>query len=108
MKKKLFLFASGCILAGLLLIHAIPVLASTITFNLDYQFSDGGTDPAGTAPWLTATFQDTGTDEVTLTMNSSGLTGFEKVTEWYFNLSDSALLAPPTEEICFGNSRLTL
>ena len=50
--------------------------AATLTLGLDVEFS-GGTTPAGTPPFLTATFDDSfgGPNDVRLTMSSSGLVG---------------------------------
>jgi hypothetical protein len=66
--------------------------AATITFNLDIAFS--GTPPGGSAPWLTATFDDGGTPgAVVLTMSASGLIASEFVgggpqgQGWLFNFN---------------------
>lgn len=61
--------------------------AATITFDYTIEFS-GATPPAGEPPWLTATFVETGADEVTLTMDTEGLVDNEFVTGWYFNFDD--------------------
>ena len=68
--------------AVVILLGVIP--AQALTLDLNYEFS-GGTAPAGDAPWLTATFEDTGANEVTLTLEATNLTGSEFVSEWYFN-----------------------
>ncbi|RJQ55610.1 MAG: PEP-CTERM sorting domain-containing protein [Nitrospiraceae bacterium] len=61
--------------------------ATMISINLDTEFS-GATPPAGTAPWLTATFDDAGTPgSVMLTMSTANLTGTEFVSTWSFNLN---------------------
>lgn len=57
---------------------------SDITFNYNTVFS--GDTPQGTSPWLTATFADTGTDQVTLTMTASNLVPDEFVSDFDFNL----------------------
>lgn len=64
---------------------AAPSHATSITYELNYEFS-GATQPTGATPWLTATFDDGGgTGTVTLTMESSGLSADEFVRFWYFN-----------------------
>ena len=78
MKKFLLLLAVG------LLFARPPNAQAMVTFNYDYTFS--GTSPAGTAPWLTATFENLTTDYVRLTMSTAGLSGYEFVSSWYFNL----------------------
>ena len=61
-----------------------------VTFQLGKEFS-GATPPAGSAPWLTATFDDGGSaGSVTLMLTATNLTGDEDVEEWYLNL-DPAL-----------------
>lgn len=57
-----------------------------LTYSLTTEFS-GGTAPAGTAPWLTATFAQNGLNTVRLTMTATNLTGAENVDEWLFNLN---------------------
>lgn len=57
---------------------------SDVTFNYNTVFS--GDTPQGTSPWLTATFADTGTNEVTLTLNVSNLVPDEFVSDFDFNL----------------------
>jgi hypothetical protein len=65
--------------------------AASVTFNLDYEFS-GAQQPQGTAPWATATIDDSfgGPNTVRLTMSTGGLVGSEFVSGWYFNF-DPAL-----------------
>ena len=64
------------------------VLASTLTIDLVTEFS-GATDPAGTSPWITATFDDSlgGASTVRLTMSANNLVGTEFIDAWYFNLA---------------------
>jgi hypothetical protein len=72
------------------LVAAGGAQAATLTYNLSIEFS-GGTPPAGPAPWLTATFDDTadagGANSVRLPMSTAGLTGQEFVDQWAFNLN---------------------
>ncbi len=69
--------------------------AATLTFGLDIEFSSGQA-PAGTAPWVTATFDDSfgGPNTVRLTMSAVGLSGSgssaELIAEMTFNF-DPAL-----------------
>jgi len=61
--------------------------ATVLTYNFNLEFS-GASEPAGPAPWLTAKVDDeTNLGYVTLTLDSSGLTGNEWVSQWYFNLN---------------------
>lgn len=62
--------------------------AGILVFDLGIVFSSS--PPAGSAPWLRATFDDFGgTGTVRLTMEAIGLTGNEIVSEWSFNLDPS-------------------
>lgn len=60
--------------------------AGIVTHELDYEFS-GATAPAGSTPWLEATFDDSfgGANTVRLTMEAVNLVGTEYVSEWLFN-----------------------
>ena len=66
-------------------------LAVSLTFNYDGVFS--GSSPGGTAPWLTAKFEQVDADTVRLTMSTAGLIGSEfvdgKKAGWYFNFDDA-------------------
>ena len=79
---------------------ALPVQADTLTFGLNYEFSDDGNEPEGSSPWLTATFEDiAASGEVKLTLDASGLSNDEYVAGvagpsenkkgWYFNFDPS-------------------
>ena len=61
-----------------------PVAAGYIEFKLNTEFS-GAQEPMGPPPWIIAKFEDTDTDEVTLTL-TSGLIDSEKMVEFYFNV----------------------
>lgn len=71
---------------GVLLIALlIPMTAhGLVTYEFDTEFS-GGVPPIGTAPWMTATFEDLGENEVRLTISTDNLVGQEAITEVYFN-----------------------
>jgi hypothetical protein len=62
--------------------------------NLNFEFS-GATPPAGSAPWLTATFQDNADNgaipvgTVRLTMSAANLVANEFASVWNFNLNPS-------------------
>ncbi len=77
-----------------LVLSIIPMAAhADLQFDLDTQFSDGGTDPEGTTPpWLSATFVDTGANMVQLTMDASGLVEVEWVDDWFFNFDPNLTL----------------
>jgi hypothetical protein len=90
MTKKLRTFVAAGALAFGLIAAPAATHATVITFDLGIEFS-GATAPAGTPPWLRATFDDAGgSGSVTLTMEL--LASFTannpdgKVFEWYFNL----------------------
>ena len=87
--RKIF-SASGLLL--LFLLVAAPINAAALTFNLDFLY--GGSSPAGTSPWLTATFEDIVTDQVQLTLNFANLTANERVSYWYFNSNVSSFGVP--------------
>jgi hypothetical protein len=62
--------------------------ANGILYQFDDVFSYSGsvTSPAGPAPWIDATFQDTA-NGVLLTVNNPGLSGGEFLSELYLNLN---------------------
>ena len=60
--------------------------AAVLTFEANTEFS-GATAPSGTAPWLTATFDDNNTiGSVRMTLWANNLTDTEFVSLMYFNL----------------------
>jgi hypothetical protein len=65
---------------------ATPARADSFTIALDGPIAGQPTSPtvSGTP---TITFTDTGTNEVTITFDLTGLTGSEKVKSWFFNSS---------------------
>lgn len=68
----------------LAVLPASGALAATITLDLSVHF---GSDPstASSGP-ISATFEDTGSDEVTLTLDTNGLNlSSEFVSDWHFN-----------------------
>jgi len=86
---KRIMIGAAILASGLLFFCPTHSKATTITFDLQYEIS-GGTPPAGTPPWLRATFDDDNTPgSVTLTLTALNLTGSEKVTEWDFNFDPS-------------------
>jgi hypothetical protein len=82
-KKAIGLTAAGCL--GLLLGSAGH--AATLTFELDISF---GTDPApGPTPWVTAIFDDGGSDgtvDLDLTVGGAAVDEWD-ITQLYFNLN---------------------
>jgi hypothetical protein len=75
-----------CLIA--LTIHTAK--GNIITMAADYEYS-GGIAPAGTAPWIAATFDDHDTTgSITLTLIATNLIGTESVVKWDLNL-DPAL-----------------
>lgn len=77
--------AYGFLAAGLLL--SAKAKASDFIYQFNATFS--GTSPTGSAPWLTAEFQDVGSGKVDLTLSSSGLQGTEFISDFYLNLNPS-------------------
>lgn len=83
----------ACLTALVACCLASAASATSISFNYTQEFS-GATPPSGTAPWLTANFDDEGTPgTVKLTFTATNLTGGEFVSGAYFNLN-SAYSAP--------------
>ncbi len=59
--------------------------SAQLQMDLDVEFS-GGTEPSGSGPWLSATFDNIDSDTVRLSMDASGLNGsLESIKGWYFN-----------------------
>lgn len=81
---------AASLVASSLLLSAAAVRAATLTFGLDTPFS-GADQPEGTAPWITATFDDSFGDAntVRLTLSAANLVGSEGVSAWYFNFDPS-------------------
>ena len=81
----------GVVAFALALGFASGAGAATLTFSLTTEFS-GGTTPAGTPPFVTASFDDSvgGPNDVRLTMTNGNLVGSENVDLWFFNF-DPAL-----------------
>jgi len=87
-KKSLWVY----LMMGAFLVFTSPSYATIISYDLGLEYS-GGTPPAGTPPWLTATFDDGGTPgTVSLKMDATDLEGTEKVGAWLFNANGSDLL----------------
>ncbi len=82
MKKIL---TAAIVLVGIVA-FTLPAYAAPITFNYSSEFS-GGTAPAGTSPWITATFESISATQVKLTFSGANLVGSEFVGEWDFNFN---------------------
>jgi len=88
--RKILLFiivGVGVILAA----ASVPANALTLTFELDEEYT-GAAEPLGPEPWLTATFEDAGLNQVSLTLDTDGLTGNEFVSNWFFNIQDGLII----------------
>jgi hypothetical protein len=81
--KSHFSLLSGFAVA--LLVGVLPASASTVTY--DFGQLSGGTAPAGSPPWISAVFSDSGANTVQLTLNAANLVGTEYVSCWYFNFN---------------------
>jgi hypothetical protein len=99
--------------AAIMLLIASGAEAATVTFSLGIEYS-GGTEPEGTPPWLTATFDDGGSPgSVDLTLETTNLTDAEFVFEWSFNfdpsLDPTALaFSEPVKTGAFTNPKINL
>jgi hypothetical protein len=72
-------------LLGVCLFAASPASALTITYDLDFEFSNA-TPPEGPTPWTTITLDDSvGPNAVRVTISNVNLTGTEAVTEFSLN-----------------------
>lgn len=93
----------------------IMVFGSTQKLNADtYLYSLGtsfsGTVLTGSPPWVTATFNDTGLNQVQLSINTVGLTGTENLDSIFFNFNPAgnvnnltfSPVAPPGTSIATG------
>lgn len=78
----------GAGLSITLLCAASLAHADTVVFGFNTEFS-GGQAPAGPAPWVTATFTQINSHDVRLTIDTSGLTGAEDISEIDFNILPS-------------------
>lgn len=67
---------------------ALPASATTVTFNLDTEFS-GATSPSGVAPWASVEISDLTPTSVAVTFDTFGLTGSEFVSSLALNLTPS-------------------
>ena len=88
---KFFVF-----LLAVFAVSTSPLCADSLTqgdllLSLGTVYAGIGT-PQGTSPWLSATFQNLGTNLVQLTMDSSGLASgsTEYVSNWFFNFNPSS------------------
>jgi hypothetical protein len=83
---------------------AAPGFSAIVTFELNFEFS-GATEPSGTPPWATAIFNDGDSPgSVLLTLNTSGLSGSEFVSEWYFNFNPDKNLESLNIAAAAGNT----
>lgn len=79
-------FIAGLAVASVFTYVPATASAAVLVFNLDYEFS-GGTAPAGTSPWVRATFEDLVGGGVRLTISNLGLTASEINADFYFNFN---------------------
>jgi hypothetical protein len=81
--------AGAALVVGTLLFGAGTASALSITFDLNFEFSNG-TPPAGGTPWVTVTIDDAadaiGANGVRVTVSNVGLVGVEFVSEISLNL----------------------
>jgi hypothetical protein len=92
---------AGLVAAGLMLGPLAAVQADTLTFDYGTEVT-GGDDPSGTAPWLTATFDDGGAaGSVDLELEANLQAETEFFSKVLFNLDPALnnLLGPPAPEL---------
>lgn len=65
-----------------------------IVYNFNNVFS-GSVNPGGSAPWVTATFQNDGSAGVLLTISGADLAGSEKLDSVYFNVNPALSASIP-------------
>ena len=89
--RELFLRAAALLCAAIVL-PAATATAATLTYELDVLFAEtaSGDEPAGPAPWVTITLDDSvgNARTVRITMEGSGLTGGasgESIAQIYMN-----------------------
>ena len=88
-----------CVMLFIAIVWGASAGQASLTFDLVIEYSDG-TAPEGPTPWLSAKFEDSGVDEVKLTLSTPNLTDEENVKVWMFNLdpdyepTDLAFSAP--------------
>lgn len=72
-------------------LHAVSLTQSDLLFNLDQVYT-GSAAPQGTPPWITATFDNVGTNSVELTLTYSAMNAgsSDYINSWFFNF-DPAL-----------------
>ena len=81
------------LLLAVLSVLISPLYADNLTqgdllFSLDLAYA-GSATPQGTPPWLTATFENVGTNSVQLTMSYSALDAgsSDYISNWFFNFN---------------------
>ena len=84
--KKLIMIALF-VLANVLGFNALTN-AGTVVMNFDNEIDVDGDPPAGSPPWLIATFADNGTDAVLLTIQSTLQSQIESIKRLWFNTAD--------------------
>lgn len=84
--RKLVYGISITLASGLLMLGSSSLFAA-LSLNLDTVVS--GTTPAGSAPWLNATFTSLNANTIQLTMSAVNLQGSEFVSNWSFNVVSS-------------------
>ena len=97
-----------------LAVFSCAASGAVITFDLSFAYN-GGVPPVGTAPWLSAIFDDGGTaGSVTMTLADINLSGGEFVFSWLFNLdpaldpTDLIFSVPPTKTGKFDDPVISL
>ncbi len=85
---RFFAFLLAVFSASISPLHAVSLTQSDLLFNLDLVYT-GSATPQGTAPWLTATFENVSTNSVQLTLAYSALNAgsSDYVSSWFFNFN---------------------
>ncbi len=85
---------------GVVLLSA-GAASADLVMHLNNSYT--GSTPAASAPWLTASFSQTGTDSVRLTLTSN-VTGWEVISTVFFNVADGQSVAATFNETLSSGS----
>jgi hypothetical protein len=116
MNRQRFVTALLLALAATLALRAGAARGAVLVYEIGIAFSTDafGTLPAGSPPWIVATFDDGGgAGSVTLTLENVNLVGGEFTREWDFNLDplldpDDLLFSAPVKVGAFDDPTIDL
>jgi hypothetical protein len=79
------------LVAGLAIGSASEVRATTISWDLTYEFSGAQAPASATQPWVRVVIEDNGANQVRLTLTAPNLTGSENISDLLFNFNPSKI-----------------